>query len=100
MGGKVFVDSKVGEGTTFTTEFSMMCKIPLSQSLIQRQAQAASQENSISEEYNMLNSGNQDVFPKPICLLVNDSPFLLMAYKEQLSEQFKVVTAENGLQAV
>jgi len=23
-----------------------------------------------------------------------------MAYKEQLSEQFKVITAENGLQAV
>jgi hypothetical protein len=33
-------------------------------------------------------------------LIVNDDPFLLYSYAEQLAEFFKVDTAENGLQAV
>ena len=33
-------------------------------------------------------------------LLVNDEPYLLLGYTQQLSERFNVLTAENGLEAV
>ena len=39
-------------------------------------------------------------FNKPSLLLVNDDPFLLCAYQNQLEKYFIVTTAENGLQAV
>jgi len=67
----------------------MMCKIPLHQSNFYQQAPAQQQQSESedgSEQLSGSHSG-QDIY-KPNCLLVNDSPFLLMAYKEQLSEQF------------
>ncbi len=36
----------------------------------------------------------------PTMLFVNDNSFLLYTYKEQLSKQFKIEQAENGMQAL
>ena len=118
MGGKVLAESEVGKGSTFSVTFKVMCKISASGQSSKSDVENLSARNlSGSLEVFAQNLDNisrqksrklevehifdQSFLPnKPRMLLVNDEIFLQEAYEMQLEDQFNVVIAENGLQAL
>ena len=111
MGGTVNVKSVIEEGSTFSIVFRVMCKVPDTKILdpkslvnlekLNHQNLNQLQRPKISE----ISDPNTTLFKtlslinqhKPALLLVNDDPFLLCGYQNQLEKFFVVTTAENGL---
>jgi hypothetical protein len=92
MNGVVKVTSQENVGSVFSMVFSAMCKLGVDQ-----HSPASSVQISI---YNSENCQFEDSKNKPTMLFVNDDVFLLFTYKEQLSKDFRVEQAENGMQAL
>ena len=93
MGGTVNVQSEVGQGSTFSIIFKVMCKVP------------CFKKNSSSKVLRKLPSittllQSKELGFTPRLLIANDEPFLLQGYQSQLENWFEVKTAENGLQAL
>jgi len=114
------VESKLGEGTSFTISFLTTCKIYenllyLNLPFIQNEASEilSSTHNSLqllsyNEELGLnfsISSSNEDDHisadecTKPTILLANDNIFLLNAYAKMIRVYFNVYKAENGLEA-
>lgn len=120
MAGSVRVESKLGEGTSFTISFLTTCKIyeNLLHLNMPSICNEASIELSSSHHSLLLASINEDSGPyfnilssdedgnnlqedntKPTMLFANDNMFLLNAYAKIIRTYFTVFKAENGLEA-
>lgn len=94
MSGSVEVTSELNKGSVFSMTFKVMCRAG-------GKCSEASLENVSLANQDLPNfkpkskSGSGD--DRPRLLLVNDDNFLLFSYFEQLSIDFEVEQAENGL---
>lgn len=101
MGGQIFVDSLVGEGTTFTVRLRLFVNFAFSYGV---------PFSTPNESKDIFDSNQSIVFQsldlqvedskRPKALIVNDTLFLLMGFSSLLQEYFDVTTADDGHPAI
>jgi CheY-like chemotaxis protein len=99
MGGSVKVSSEQNVGSVFSIRMKAMCRLGAKlEEIVFSNSRHSIGADDIQRDLNLMSSVDSSHLLR--VLFVNDDPFLLFTYSEQLKTDFVVEQAENGMQAL
>ncbi len=100
QGGKIKVESRIGEGTKFKVFLPLITKTPSGVSHLKTSNhQIGILENEISSEDGVKNQ-TDDKEEKPVVLIVEDNDELRSFIRRQVQENYQILEATNGIEGI